>query len=166
MASEQNFESMNFKPFSNNNSFSDGNQDPNVDFFVDNIPFLNTEYFSPSDVKIGFSKFESSDTFSVLHLNIRSLRKNFEDFKELYQTLNLKFSIVCLSETWADDDKLENDSLIELPDYNVLHQIRKNRRGGGICIFVHESLSSKSQQNLGINSEVVEFPSIEILNNS
>ena len=99
MTPEPNFESMSFNPFSNNNNFSDGNQDPDVDFFLDNIPSLKTEYFSPSDAETGFSKFESSDTFSVLHLNIRSLRKNFEDFKELYKTLNLKFSIVCFSET-------------------------------------------------------------------
>ena len=133
MAPEPNFESMSFDPFSNKNNFTDSNQDPDVNFSLDNIPCLNTEYFSPSDVKIGFSKFECPDTFSLLDLNIRSLRKNFEDFKEL-KALNLKFSIVCFSETWADDNKLENDSLIQLPGYNVLHQIRKNCRSGGISI--------------------------------
>ena len=130
MAPEPNFESMSSNTFSNNNSFSDSNQDPNVNFLLDNIPFLNTECFSPSDVKIGFSEFESPDTFSILYFNIRSLRKNFEDFKKLYKTLNLKFSIVCFSETWADENKLANNSLIQLPDYNVLHQIRKNRSVG------------------------------------
>ena len=154
---------MSFNTFSNNNNFYDGNQDPDVNFFLENIPSLNTEYFSPSDVKIGFSKFESSDTFSVLHLNIRSLRKNFEDFKELYKTLDLKFSMVCFSETWADDNKLENDSLIRLPSYNVLHQIRKNRRSGGISILVHESVSFKRRQYLGINLEAMESLSISIL---
>ena len=153
---------MSFNPFSSNNNFSDSNQDPDVNFFLDNIPSLNTECFSPSDVKIGFSKFESLDTFSVLHFTIRSLRKNFEDFQEIYKTLNLKFSVVCFSETWADDNKLENDCLIQLPGYIVLHQIRKNRRGGGISIFVHESLSFKRRQDLGINSEAVESISIEV----
>ena len=155
---------MSFNPFLSNNNFSDSNQDPDVNFFLGNIPSLNTEHFSPSDVKIGFSKFESLDTFSVLHFTIRSLRKNFEDFQEIYKTLNLKFSIVCFSETWADDNKLENDCLIQLPGYIVLHQIRKNRRGGGISIFVHESLSFKRRQDLGINSEAVESLSIEVLN--
>ena len=117
-----------------------------------------------ANVKIGFSKFQSPDIFSVLHLKIRSLRKNFEDFKELYKTLNLKFSIVCFSETWADDNKLENDYLIQLPGYNVLHQIGKSRRGGGINISVHESLSLKRRKDLGINPEAVESLSIEILN--
>ena len=164
MALEPNFESMSFNPFSNNNNFSDGNRGPDVNFFLDNILSLNTEYFSSSDVKIGFSKFECSDTFSALHPNIRSLRKIFEDFQELYKTLNLKFSIVCFSETWADENKLEYDYLIQLPSYNVLHQIRKNDRGGGISIFVHESLSFKRQQDLGINLEAVGSFSIEVLN--
>ena len=83
MALKPNFESMSFNPFSNNHNLSDSNQDPDVNFFLDNIPSFNTEYFSPSDVKIGFSKFESPDTFSTLHVSIRSLRKIFEDFKEL-----------------------------------------------------------------------------------
>ena len=151
---------MSYRPFLNNNNFSDGNQDLNVSVFLDNIYSLNTEYFLSFDVKIGFSKFASPDTFSVLHLNIRSLRKSFEDCKELYKTLNLKFSIVCFSETWADGNKLENDSSIQLLDYNLLHQIRKNHLGGGISIFVHESLSFKRRQDLGINSETLESLSI------
>ena len=73
MAPEPNFKSRSLNPFSNNNNFSDGNQDLDVNFFLDNILFLNTECFSPSDVKIGFSKFESFDTFSILHLSIRRL---------------------------------------------------------------------------------------------
>ena len=164
MAPEPNFESMSFNPFSNNNNLYDSNQDPDVSFFLDNIPFINTEYFSPSDVKIGLSEFESSDTSSALHLAIRSLRKNFEDFKELYKRLNLKFSIAFFLETWADLNKLENDSLIQLLGNNVLHQIRKNHRGREISIFVHESLPFKRRQNLGINLEAVDFLSIEILN--
>ena len=94
------------------------------------------------------------------------MRKNFEDFKELYKTFNLKFSVVCFSEAWADGNKLENDSLIQLPGYNVLHQMRKDRSCGEISIFVHESLSFKMRQDLGINSEAVESLNIQIFNKS
>ena len=45
-----------------------------------------------------------------------------------------------------------------------MHAIRKNRRGVGISIFVHESLPFKRRQDLDINSEAVESLSIEILN--
>ena len=74
--------------------------------------------------------------------------------------LNLKFIIVCFLETWADDYKLRNDSLIQLPGYNVLRQIKKYQRGGGIIIFVQESLSFKRREDLDINLEAVESLSI------
>ena len=75
--------------------------------------------------------------------------------RNFYKTLNLKFSIVCFSETWANDNNLGNDSLIQLPGYNVLHQV---------SIFVYESLSFKRREDLGINSEAVESLSMEIWN--
>ena len=143
------------------NNFSDSIQNPDVNFFLDNIASFDTEYFLPSEVKIGFVKFESPDTFSELHLNIKSFRKNFGDLKELYETLDLKFSIAYFSETWADENKFENDSLVQLPGY-VLHHIRKTRRGEGTNIFVHKSLFFKKRQDLGINSEAMVSISIKI----
>ena len=39
---------------------------------------------------------ENNDiSFSVLHLNIRSLNKNFESLKNLLVELNLYFKIIC-----------------------------------------------------------------------
>ena len=143
------------------NNFSDSIQNPDVNFFLDNIASLYTEYFLPSDVRIGFVKFESPDTFSELHLNIKSFRKSFGDLKERYETLDLKFSIAYFSETWADENKFENDSLVQLPSY-VLHHVRKNRRGEGTNIFVHKSLFFKKRQDLGINSEAMVSNSIKI----
>ena len=32
------------------------------------------------------------------------MNKNFESFKEFYSTIKFKFSIVCFSETWVDDN--------------------------------------------------------------
>ena len=52
MAPEPNFESMRFDPFSNNYNLSDDNQDPDVNFFLDNIPSLNTvNIFNPLMLK-------------------------------------------------------------------------------------------------------------------
>ena len=77
---------MSFNPFSKNKNLSDSNQDPDVNFFLD-VPSLNNEYFAPSDIKIGFSKFESPETFSVLHLNIRSLRKTLKISRNIIRRL-------------------------------------------------------------------------------
>ena len=41
-------------------------------------------------------------------------------------------------------------------------QTRKNRKGGGVCAFVHENLSFKLRENLSINCDAIQSLSIEI----
>ena len=77
--------------------------DPDVNFFQD-VSSLDTHCYSPNEIQEKFNNF-SEKSFSVLHLNIRSINKNSEDFKEFYSTLNYRFSIICFSETWIDDNK-------------------------------------------------------------
>ena len=46
MAPEPNFESISFNPISRNKNLSSNNQDPDVNFFLDKISSLNSEYIS------------------------------------------------------------------------------------------------------------------------
>ena len=88
------------------------------------------------------------------------MNKNFESFKEFYSTINFKFSIVCFSETWVDDISFSKNSNFQLSGYQVLHQTRKNRKGGGVCVFVHENLSFKLREDLRINCDAIQSLSL------
>ena len=90
------------------------------------------------------------------------MNKNFESFKEFYSTINLKFSIVCFSETWVDNISFSKNSNFQLPGYQVIHETRKNRKGGGVCVFVHENLSFKLGEDLSINCDAIQSLSVEI----
>ena len=100
----------------------------------------------------------------LLHLNIRSMNKNFEAFQDFYKSLITKFSIICLKETWANDSDINHSSLFQLEGYIPAHQIRKSRQGGGIVMFIRDSLLYKLRNDLSINCEDIECLSIEILN--
>ena len=39
------------------------------------------------------------NAFSVLHLNIRSMKKNLENFREILKNVSVSFSAICLSGT-------------------------------------------------------------------
>ena len=134
-------------------------------FFHDNVSPLDTDYISPDDFSRNFKDF-TENSFSVLHLNIRSLNKNFESLAELYKSLNFKFSIICFSETWSNDEKLSQNSLFQLEGYSLLHENRNYCRGGGVAVFMHESLCYTKRNDLCINCEAVESLSIEISNNN
>ena len=92
MAPNTTFESLNCNTFIVNDSLNDNSQDPDVNFFHDNVSPLDTYYISPDDFS-GDIKDLTENSFSVLTFNIRSLNKNFEYFAELYKSLSFKFSI-------------------------------------------------------------------------
>ena len=90
------------------------------------------------------------------------MNKNFESFKEFSSIINFKFRIVCFSETWVDDISFSKNSNFQLSSYKFLHQTGKSHKGGGVCVFVHESLSFKLREDLSINCDAIQPLSIEI----
>ena len=90
------------------------------------------------------------------------MNKNFESFKESYLAINFKFSIVCFSETWVDEISFNKNSNFQLLGYQVLHQTRKNHKGGGVCDFVHEILNFKLREDQSINCDAIQSLSTEI----
>ena len=101
MTPDINFEYLSYNPSSIQESSINNEHDPDINFYQD-ISSLETHYCSPNDFQNNFECF-LKDSFSVLHLSIRSINKSFESFKEFYSTINFQFSIVCFSEIWVDD---------------------------------------------------------------
>ena len=85
MAPEPSFESVCFSPFLANDSLNDPIQNHDVNFYGIFSPKTNN--LSPCEIDKNFKNF-SEESFSVLHLNIRSMNKNFEAFQDFYKTLN------------------------------------------------------------------------------
>ena len=120
-----------------------------------------TQIIFHQTILVGIFKDFTENSFSVLHVK----SYNFGFFAELYKLLSFKFSIICFSETWSNDENLDKNSLFQLEGYSLLHENRKYRRGGGVAIFVHESLCYTKRNDLCINCEAIESLSIEIRNN-
>ena len=163
MTRDINLESLSHNTFSIHESSINRDHDPDINFYQD-ISSLETHYCRPNDFKNNFQSF-LKDSFSVLHLNIRSMNKNFESFKEFYSKMKFKFSIVCFSETRVDDISFSKNSNFQLSAYKVLHQTITNRKVGGVCVFVHENLSFKLRQDLCINCDAIQSLSVEIIKN-
>ena len=66
------------------------------------------------------SSFKGSDpnVSSFLHLNIRSMKKNFYNFKEFLKILSFNFSAICLSETWCESQEKSQNLNYILSGYN------------------------------------------------
>ena len=85
----------------------------------------------------------------MIHLNIRSAKRNFEKLKDCLSQAGTFFKFLCLTETWFDDRNSEN-SLYQLPQYTTIHQHRspphRSGRGGGISMYIHDSIWTLTQK--------------------
>ena len=96
---------------------------------------LDTDYVSLKDFRVSLHIIPK--TLSLFHIRIlEDLVKTLESFKEVYNLQGFSFSIVCFSETWSKNEKVNENSLYQLEGYNLLHQNRKQENGGGIPVFV------------------------------
>ena len=143
------FDLNHFNQFNNNFNNNFGNEYFNSDSFNNYIINENLQ----------LNNFEN---LSLIHLNIRSIKANGDNFISYLETINLKFDLICLSETWINDDDFLEDFL---PGYKGFHSIRSGSRGGGVSIFVNEKFDSSMIDNLTINSEFIECIFVKIFYN-
>ena len=154
---ESNFECLSFDPFSLQENFMNNECDPDVNFHQNNVSNVEANYFLMTEVKSSLARFHPN-AFSVLHLNIRSMKKEF------LKNLSASFSAICLSETWCESQDESQNSNYILSGYNFFYQYRQYRRGGVLCLFVKESFCCKTRQDLSINCDVIESLYLEITN--
>ena len=156
------FENQKFNPFNFESILFNKNQDPDENLF-ENVK--DCSYFTPNDLKVSLEEIPNENkSFSILNFNIRSMRKNFEEFRNFIYKLDFEFSIISLTETWCLDDP-RNESLFKLNNYTSIHQSRySDRNGGGTCIFIHNSLIFKKRSDLCVNNNDIESLTIEIIN--
>ena len=101
----QTFETFNYESLENSeNIFLGSSSDLDLHSFNTNIQNLNAPHILPEELQNQhFLGDDKGENISVLHLNIRSINKNFENFKLFLSDRNFSFSIICFSETWLND---------------------------------------------------------------
>ena len=155
------FESAAFRTFDFEKILNNDRQDPDENFF-NAFNFKDSQYFTPEESSQNLNSFDKS-SFSMLHLNIRSLQKNFDSLLNLLMTLKFEFKVICITETWCSDNSM-NHNLFELPQYKSIHQVRRAGKGGGIAVFLHESLTFNIRHDLSVNNADIEALCVEIAN--
>ena len=86
---------------------------------------MSTSHYS---VKLNF--------LSVLYFNARSLLPKIDELRAL--TLVYKPHLICIVETWLDNQILNTEICID--GYDIV-RLDRNRQGGGVLIFVSKAFS-------------------------
>ena len=74
-----------------------------------------------------------SSKLNVLHINIRSFSRNFDEFSVLMSRFSFNVDVLVLSETW-----FSFETTCDIPGYTAFHTHREDKRGGGISVYIDE----------------------------
>lgn len=112
---------------------------------------INSPYICIEQLKK--DKSYENNLFSLFHLNIRSIQKNYDELTNLLSLIKFKYSCIILSETFLNKN---NKNLYDLPGYKSFHLLRERQRGGGLSIFVREGVTVSEIPDLRIVNPTIE----------
>ena len=134
------------------NHYQLSQRDPNNINLIEDDDIYNCKYISVDSFQ-GIKQTFSDTGLSVICFNIRSFSKNSEEFLGYISNCKHSFDVIVLTETWAKD---ETHCLTQIPGYNSLHNFRKNKRGGGVSIFLKDTYKYTPIDELNISEEAFE----------
>lgn len=82
-------------------------------------------------------KIMSKYNVKVLHVNIRSQQKNFDNFLVVYARLGIEFDAIAFSECWIND----NSIIKQINGYTAYHSKKYINKCGGVIIYVNNKWS-------------------------
>lgn len=97
---------------------------------------LYQQLVEPKHVVLSHKK---RNTFSVVHINARFLMNKIDQLSSFLDEFSFNFNILMVTETWVTP----NDIIPGIPGYNSFSACRNQKRGGGVAMYVSESLSSE-----------------------
>ena len=101
----------------------------------------------------------SDQSFSLFHLNIRSLECNLHNLTNLLSNISIEFSVIGITETWLKSSTYS----VDIKGYNFFHERRKDKIGGGVGLYLSDCFTSKVRNDLRFEvEEIAESLLIEI----
>ena len=129
--------------------------DPDFNYLNSIKESINSSYYNETTFK---NRYKSNSNFSLLHLNIRSVVSHFTEFLCYLDTLNFVFKVIALSETAINATSINYN----IPNYSCEMNIRENRKGGGVSLYVHNTFQYKVRNDLQLGG-VVNSVFVELL---
>ncbi len=83
----------------------------------------------------------TSSNFGIIHFNCQSIKNKMDDFLILLEQIGYKFTVICLTETWFQNEVEASEFAID--GYCMYSSYRSSQRGGGVSILVDNSFVSK-----------------------
>ena len=118
-----------------------------------------SRYITESDLDL-FCNFNNHTGLNIMHLNCRSIKKNFDSLKTLLSSFSRKLTAIAISETWLSP---ATEDIYQLNGYSFVSNSKDNRCGGGVGIYLDNNLTFKIRNDLSIMDNIIECIFVEIV---
>ena len=122
----------------------------------DELPNFNNSYISTQNFK---NHYLNSNDFLMIHINMRSLNKNFEKLEKLLPQLGKLPDIIAISEI-----KLHSRFCFYLEGYLFIQQ-NSNTKAGGVGMFIKDTINYKTVSSFNLKVEGCEELWVKINSN-
>jgi len=136
----------------------DNGLEANEEMLYFNLPSFASKYVT--DCKLhDFFNFEDHTALNILHVNCRSLKKNFNSLTNLLNMVKYPISAIAVTETWLSDPLRD---VYSIPGYNFISHPRIGKSGGGVGIYLNNSFVYKCRLDLYRMLDHIECLFVEI----
>lgn len=122
--------------------------DSNVDLNAATPDFSNSDsiskYVTENELN-AFFKLSCNSSINILHINCRSIKKNYNSITNLLNMLEAPLSVIAVSETWLTESVHD---VYSIPGYNFFAKSRTGKIGGGVGLYVSNNLDCKILSDL------------------
>ena len=108
---------------------------------------------------------EIDKSFSILHMNCRSIKSSFDKIVNFLHCSDFKVKVLGLTETWMNDEKGDTYNQYNIHGYSV-YNVNRIKRGGGVALYINDVLQHKSIKELSYSiADCFDVVTIEIKEN-
>src|ERR1043165_975449 len=140
---------------------SDDSDVSNSESYPDVFANRDFECKYSSEENLGnFFEFEEKSAINLMHINTRSIKKNFDKIQELLHNIPGALTAIAITETWLTGNL--QDAFF-LPGYNFISKCRHRRTGGGVGIFICSTLNYFVRNDLCRMTDAIESIFIKVI---
>ena len=142
------------------NTLNENSENFNLEIYDDSdlsIP-LGSQYYT-ENMFVTKTQSRSINNCCILHMNIRSMNKNFEKLKIFLDKAQCERAIIGITETWFSGSP---HSMYSLSGYNMITNSRQKKRGGGVALYIPTHFEYEVKNDLTVMTDSLETLFIEI----
>ena len=140
------------------NNISVSDDEDNEDLLTINIPSFASKYITEDKLN-DFFNFKDTSAINLMHVNCRSLKKNFSSLNNLIYSLSGIISALAVTETWLTESLQD---VYNIPGYNFISIPRIGKTGGGVGLYLKNSFDYTLRSDLCRTCEYIECLFVEI----